>query len=154
MVLKKGKIVGFRVDEDRLGQYARAADRQGKRISDWLRDLANAAVGTPRESSPRVEPRALMAPAEKNVKNANGIGLDANAFLAALSHAAPPVPLAGLPPDEEELDDEDSIYLDKLNHEFGPQKLLQAAKAYRQSWERMTPRQQYELLCELKERAS
>lgn len=95
-----------------------------------------------------------MAPAEKNVKNANGIGLDANAFLAALSHAAPPVPLAGLPPDEEELDDEDAIYLDKLNREFGPHKLGEAARIHKRTWERMTPRQQHELLCELKERAS
>ena len=139
-----------------------AAVRERKReqrkfsMNDWITEAV-------REKMERgTEPTALETPTsgvraaapEKNVKNANGIGLDVGAFLAGKLGSGAIERQALLPPDEEELDPEDAMYLDKLNREFGAQKSLEAARVYKRTWVRMTPRQQYEMLCEAKERAS
>lgn len=41
------RIIGVRVNEDRHGQFERAAKRDGKKVSEWLRDLGIAAISPP-----------------------------------------------------------------------------------------------------------
>lgn len=43
-------IIGVRVEEERLEQFERAAKREGKKLSEWLRDLAITEIAAPLSS--------------------------------------------------------------------------------------------------------
>jgi hypothetical protein len=45
--MSKDKRLIIRIDEDRLGQFQRAAKREGKSVSEWLRDLGTREVAAP-----------------------------------------------------------------------------------------------------------
>lgn len=47
MLLNMGSIIGVRVEDERRAQFERAASAQGKKVSEWLRDLGIAAVSPP-----------------------------------------------------------------------------------------------------------
>lgn len=45
--MAKNRIIGVRVDEGQSEQFERAAKAAGKKVSDWLRELAVRAIAPP-----------------------------------------------------------------------------------------------------------